>query len=61
MEPLKYLIYYNLFSDPPAMDTCPVSPNHAMWDMIAFALVCVLIGYFIGFQAGSIAKEERKK
>lgn len=61
MEPIKYLIYYNLFSDPPAMDTCPVSPNHAMWDTIAFALVCVLIGYLIGFQVCSIEKEERKR
>lgn len=61
MEPLKYLIYYNLFSDPPTMDTCPVSPNHAMWVKIAFALVFILIGYVIGFWEGSIEKEERKR
>lgn len=51
MESIKYLIYYNLFSDPPTVDTCPVSPNHAMWDMP---------GYLIGFQVCSIEKEERK-
>lgn len=65
MEPLKYLIYYNLFSDTPAMDTYPVSPNHAMLDMIVFVLVCVLIGfligYLIGFWEGSREKEEYKR
>lgn len=60
MESIKYLIYYNLFADPPAMDTCPVSPNHTMWVKIAFALVFVLVGYLIGFWIGSIEKEERK-